>query len=82
MWMAQTLDQISLHATDPANVSTIFSNKPCKVFVILEDKEEGETWLEYNDHSTDFKLKALHHFYPQGFKSYKMHTKTTLAANR
>ena len=30
--------------------------------------------------STDSKLKALHHFYPQGFQSHKMHTKTILAA--
>ena len=72
-------DQISFHAVDPTNFSTTYRYNPCKVFV-LEDKEERETWLEYNDRSTDSKLKALHHFYPQGFQSHKMHTKTILAA--
>jgi hypothetical protein len=72
-------DQISYHDADPPNFSTTYKYKPSKVFV-LEDKTEEETWLEYNTRSTETKLKALHHFYPQGFQSHKMQFKTILAA--
>jgi hypothetical protein len=58
---------------------TTYKYKPSKVFV-LEDKTEGETWMEYSARSTEAKLQALHHFYPQGFQSHKMQSKTILAA--
>ena len=75
----ENTDQISFHEADPANFSTTYKYKPSKVFV-LQDKAEDEPWTEYNARSTAAKLEALHHFYPQGFQSHKMQTKTILAA--
>ena len=75
----ENTDQISFHDANPEIFSTTYKYRPTKVFV-LEDKAPEEQWLEYNARSTAAKLEALHHFYPQGFQSHKMHTKTILAA--
>ena len=75
----ENTDHISFHDADPRTFSTTYKYRPTKVFV-LKDKAEEEQWLEYNARSTEAKIAALRHFYPHGFQSYKMHTKTILAA--
>jgi hypothetical protein len=77
--IVENTDHISFHDADPVTFSTTYKYRPTKVFV-LEDKAEGEQWLEYNARSTEAKIAALRYFYPQGFQSYKMHSKTIIAA--
>ncbi len=63
--IVENTDHISFHDADPVTFSTTYKYRPTKVFV-LEDKAEGEQWLEYNARSTEAKIAALRYFYPQG----------------
>jgi hypothetical protein len=70
--MTQILKRFQLH--------TNIDQQKCLCWKIKQ--KVGEQWLEYNARSTEAKIATLRYFYPhqEGFQSYKMHTKTILAA--
>lgn len=72
-------ERLSFNKSDPVNYSTTYNFRTNNCF-ILKDKMENESVKVFETRSQNTKSEALQQFYPNGFQTQKMKSKTILAA--